>query len=102
MSQKPETVFRAKVDVRLKSIPNSWFESIQQRAIHGTPDKIGCVNGWFVALEIKADENSPVTALQEHKLMKIADANGMGVVVRPSNLDNTIEMLMHLAKEKKC
>lgn len=99
MSQKPETVFRQKVQKALDKIPHAWFESIQQKAIGGTPDILGCVNGFFVALELKADTKSTVSKLQEYKLKQIANANGLGFVVNPSNWLSTLELLHGLSKK---
>lgn len=101
MSQKPETVFRQKFQARLKQIDQAWFESIQQKAIAGTPDIIGCVNGYFVALELKATSKDKPTKLQELKLSRIAEANGMAVVVNPDNADHVIDMLIHLSRRKR-
>ena len=99
MSQKPETRFRAKVQRLLDLLPNSWFESIQQRTIQGTPDILGCVNGFFVALELKATPSSAITKLQELKIRRISDASGVAYVLHPDNLDSTINLLRHLAQE---
>ena len=99
MSQKPETIFRAKVRAKLDLIPNAWFESIQQKAIQGTPDLLGCINGRFVALELKSHAAAKVSALQELKLQKIASAGGVGFVVDPSNWEETYNVLKHLGDE---
>ena len=96
--QKPETLFRHKVDRLLKTIPNSWWESIQQRAIKGSPDKIGCVNGLFVALELKTAKGK-LSELQAHKMELIKVAGGIAVCLRPDNLDETIQYLIRLATE---
>lgn len=49
----------------------------------GIPDIIGCVEGRFVALEVKSpDGNHPVTELQEHTLKEITEAEGLAAVVR--------------------
>lgn len=101
MAQKPETKFRAKVDKRLHEVPYSWFESIQQKAIHGTPDKLGCVNGYFVALELKATDEEDLTPLQALKMNRVVAAGGMGVKVTPSNLDWVIELLKELAARRQ-
>ena len=100
MSQKPETKFRAKVRAKLDLLPNSWFESIQQRAIRGTPDILGCINGFFVALELKATATSSITALQEHKLKGIGRAGGVAYVIHPDNFDSAYALLQHLAEDK--
>lgn len=92
MAKKPETKFREKVDRLLKTIPNSCFESIQQKSIRGTPDKIGCVAGLFVALELKAGDGE-ATELQRHKLSRFAIAGGFTRVVNEENLNDVITTL---------
>lgn len=101
MSQKPETKFRAKVQRDLDTLKNCWNESIQQKAIHGTPDKILCINGWLVGLELKADERSPITKLQDHKLKQIAKAGGWGLVTHPQNWEETFKFLQYLDNMKR-
>ena len=96
MARKPETTFRHKVDILLSQIPNSWFESIQQRAIRGSPDKIGVINGHFVAIEIKTDVYK-ATPLQEYKLKQITAAKGHSYVLTPLNLEYVIKELNLLA-----
>ena len=96
MAVKPETLFRQRVDKKLKAIPNSWWESIQQRTIRGTPDKIGVVNGWFVALELKASFKNKPTALQQRKLDLINKCSGVAYVVHPGNLDDVFNILLDL------
>ena len=97
---KPETNFRQnKVLPFLKSLPNTWFESIQQLAIHGTPDTIACIKGKFVALEFKS-EDGEADPLQRHKLDKIQRAGGVGYVVSPQNWGIVRLELSRLAKAK--
>lgn len=91
--QKPETKFRAKFRKRLDAIENSWFESIQQKSINGTPDILGVINGYFVGLELKANLKSPVTPLQELKLKKIYEAGGFAAVVHPDNMEEILTAL---------
>lgn len=99
MSKKPETVFRAKVQAKLDLLPNSWWESIQQKTIQGTPDKLGCINGYFVALELKATPYDVASPLQLLKIQRIVDAGGVAFIIHPGNLDETIEVLKHIAEE---
>ncbi len=94
--QKPETKFRAKLRARLELVPNSFWESIQQKTIQGTPDIIGCVNGFFVALELKATPSASASALQLLKLKRICNAGGVGYLVHPENMENTLELINHL------
>ncbi len=98
--QKPETKFRQKVQKELDKLPNSWFESIQQKSFIGTPDILGCCNGHFVALELKATATSAISKMQEHKLKLIGQAGGIGIVVSPENWPNVLPMLRELCEEK--
>lgn len=100
MGQKGETKFRQRVDKFLKTIPDSWFESIQQKSINGSPDKIGVIAGLFVALELKASKKAGVTELQKYKLQKIVDAGGIGLVVYPENWTATKMFLLKLGGVK--
>lgn len=98
MSKKPETIFRNnKVRPALEKIPHSFWESIQQISIVGTPDIIGCVNGLFVAIEIKTDTGKR-SAMQAYKMDRIEkDALGIALVIQPSNLEESISYLNSLA-----
>ena len=85
MAQKTETVFRQnQVIPFLKTLRNTWFEPIQQKAIVGSPDFVLCVQGRFVALELKADSGS-LSKLQEFKLAKITSSGGHSLVAAPNN-----------------
>ena len=97
MSQKPETIFRAKLRSALEKIPCSFWESIQQTGIRGTPDLFGCICGVFVALEIKTDVGV-TSAIQLYKLNKIQEAGGVSFVVSPNNFEASIQFLENLAK----
>lgn len=46
----------------------------------GTPDILACVNGVFVAIEVKKPKGGVVSALQKSKLKKIRKAGGVGMV----------------------
>lgn len=85
MSKKPETLFTEKVDTELKRLFGNdiFIENIQQAAKIGTPDRLICLNGLFVALEIKTDEGKP-TKLQLLKLAKIERAGGFSAIVTPT------------------
>lgn len=80
----------------LKQLPNTYVMTIQQVSISGTPDLIICCNGWFVAWELKKDDSSKPTKLQEYTLNKIQKAGGVAVVVRPSNLEAQYAQLLQL------
>lgn len=85
MSQKPETVFRQnKVIPFLKTLRHTVYFPIQQRAICGTLDFLLCVQGHFVALELKSPGGS-TSKLQDFNLAKITQCKGHSLVADPNN-----------------
>ncbi len=100
MAQKPETVFRARADKKLKKIKNSWWESIQQTAIRATPDKIGCIQGYLVALEFKKDADTDLEKLQRYKATKIKAAGGFHFRVTPQNWEKVYRKLIRISNMK--
>jgi penicillin-binding protein-related factor A (putative recombinase) len=97
MAKKPETLFKEKVRKALDEIPNSFFEKIQQVSIRGTPDFVGCIDGMFIAIELKKSLKDKPDALQEYKLSKIAQSGGIGFVVAPENFKETYQVLLQMA-----
>lgn len=90
---KPETRFRqGKVLPFLKTLKNTWFEPIQQKAINGSPDYMLCVWGRFVALELKS-RGGKVSALQQHKLNEINRTGGIAIIADPDNWENAKQLL---------
>ena len=67
----------------LKTVPHcfSWKEHGGMYGTAGIPDIIACVNGSFVAFEVKT-EIGKTTALQDATIRKIINAGGTAVVVR--------------------
>lgn len=93
---KPETRFKQAVVKRLKDI-GCWFTKTQQVAIRGTPDILGCRNGKFFAMELKANEKAKRSALQEFELSCIQhQGKGIGLVVYPENLEEKLEIIKKL------
>lgn len=52
----------------------------------GIPDIIACVNGKFVAIEVKAENGHP-TELQLWNVEQIKKSNGIAVIAYPSDWD---------------
>lgn len=93
-----ETVFKKKVMSFLKTLPLTWFVKIQQVALRGTPDILACINGVFIALELKASNESPISLLQEFNLASIKKAGGVGLVVTPETWFTDRQVLASLSK----
>lgn len=94
-----ENTLRKRVMRRLQEVEGSWWESIQQAAIRGTPDVLGVVRGRFVALEFKSSEGA-LTALQRHKLLAIRAAGGGVYLVNPENEDVVVEELWKKSRSR--
>ena len=80
MSEKDTT---NKILKYLKSVPRcfAWKEHGSIYGTAGIPDIIACVNGRFVAFEVKT-QTGKATKLQEATIKKILSAGGVAAVVR--------------------
>lgn len=97
MAQKPETVFRQNTVIPdLRMLPNTAFFPIQQKTIKGDPDFLVCINGLFVAIELKSDKGQ-LSKLQEYKMNYILRARGITFVVTPGSWTKAYNILRQLA-----
>lgn len=105
MSQKDETNFKEKIMPILRSLPNSYWDKIQQLSKRGSPDIYGCIYGQFIAIELKASAKDEADPLQVHRLQQVANAHGFGFIVYPENFLATYNFLKKIAfkhiKQKK-
>lgn len=83
-----EKDFKNKVIDYLKSQPNTWYFKVWgggfQKA--GIPDLICCINGIFVAIELKADNGKP-TEIQKLNIKNINAAGGIGIILYPAGFE---------------
>lgn len=95
--KKKETRFKEKVQADLKSLSNIWFFKSDERAVRGILDVIMCLNSFFVALELKADEDTPAKnheVLQEYNANKIrTKAKGLAFKVTPATWPSIFKVL---------
>jgi len=98
MAQKPETVFKQRIMPFLKRLPKTWVVKVQQVSIRGTPDILMCVNGVFVALELKTIVGK-VDQLQQYTIDKINRCGGYAFIVDPSNWERIHEFLKYLSEK---
>ena len=61
----------------------------------GIPDILSCVNGHFVAIEVKAQNGKP-SELQLHIINEIREAGGFAVVVYPSGFSKLKDFIYKL------
>jgi hypothetical protein len=96
LASKPETNFRNNiVNPFLKTLRNTWACSVQQISTIGTPDKLLCINGTFVALELK-DRKGKLSTLQKHNLSLIKEAGGIALVADQDTWMTVKDILLHL------
>lgn len=64
----------------------------------GIPDILACVNGYFVAVEVKAQHGKP-SELQKHHINNINKAGGFGVILYPQDFVFFKSMIKHLMND---
>ena len=63
----------------------------------GVPDILACVNGHFLAIEVKA-ERGRVSELQRINIEHINNCGGVALVVKPSNFEELKQIIFKLKK----
>lgn len=94
MAKKKETTFKEKVLRDLRALPLTWCVKVNQVALRGTPDVLACMDGNFIALELKAAEDSHIDELQMYTLGRINECGGSAFVVFPNNWNATLSVLV--------
>ena len=64
----------------------------------GVPDILASVNGYFVGIEVKAQNGRP-SELQLYNVRKIRESGGFAYIVYPSGWDELKEILAGLLKD---
>lgn len=90
---KGETQFKERFAPHLKCIPFSYWIKTQMMSVLGIPDYLGCVQGRFVAIELKRDAKEKPTRLQRYVLDKIEEAGGLVFVAHPQNAEDVIKSI---------
>ena len=84
MPKQRETIFAERVDRDLKEAfgKDVHITNIQQRAKAGDPDRIICLRGNFIAIELKV-KGGVLSEMQKVKLSRIANSGGRIFVATP-------------------
>ena len=64
----------------------------------GVPDIVACINGYFIAIELKTDTGR-VSKLQEYNLEEIRKAGGIAIVLRPKQFNSFKKFIKEM---KRC
>ena len=93
-----EKQFENKIKKFLKS-HGIWFTKVwgggYQKA--GIPDILACVNGRFVAIELKGSSGKP-TELQKYNIRRINECNGVGVILYPKDFERFKLLILDLLR----
>jgi len=76
-----ESRIQTKIIKWLDAQPNVWTVKTIVTNKTGTPDILCCIDGRFVALEVKAAKGKP-SKLQEYRIAEIRSAGGEAHIVR--------------------
>ena len=89
-----EKIFENKIKSYLKSIGAYFIKTHGDRFSKvGTPDILACVNGKFVAVEVKGEKGKP-SELQLYHIEQIQKAGG--IWLPDDNVSSIIELLARL------
>ena len=64
----------------------------------GIPDILACINGYFVGIEVKAQNGRP-SDLQLYNVREIRDAGGFAFILYPSGFDKFKKFVLNLREE---
>lgn len=95
-----EKNFENRIKAFLKS-EGAWFIKYwagSQFTKSGVPDILACVDGYFVAIEVKGPNGKP-SELQLHTIKKIREAGGFAFVLYPSGFDEFKRFIHDLKNE---
>ena len=97
MPKKAETLLGEKFDRLLKAIygRDVVIFNIQQRTRRFDPDRLICIRGHFLAVELKSQDGS-LTQLQKVKLLEVRLAKGLALSVCPDTLEDALDHLMEV------
>ena len=84
-----EKIFENQIKNFLKSLPNTYYFKYWAGPYSksGIPDIIACVNGHFVAVEVKAENGKP-SELQLYHLEQIRKAGGHSFLLYPKGFED--------------
>lgn len=94
-----EKTFENKVKRFLES-SGAWFVKFFANSYtkSGIPDILACVNGYFVGIEVKAQNGRP-SELQLHNVKKIREAGGFAIVLYPSGFEKFKQFIVDLSHD---
>ena len=94
-----EKIFENEIKKYLLSLPNTWHFKYWAGPYSksGIPDIIACVNGHFVAIEVKGPSGH-ASELQKRNVRLIQESKGYACVVYPKDFEKLKKELRELCK----
>lgn len=95
----PEKTFENKVKTFIKA-QDCWFVKFfaNKMTKEGIPDVLSCINGYFVAVEIKAQNGKP-SDLQIYHCEEIRKAGGFAFILYPSGFNDFKKFVEDLKRD---
>jgi hypothetical protein len=98
VAKKPETTFKERCQADLKTVDNLWCLKTNEVAVRGIPDLLMCVNGIFVAVELKKSSKDKAVALQSYIGERIkTKAKGLFYVACPETWPRVLMDIRRIA-----
>lgn len=99
MIKQNEKAFENKIKKYLDTLPKEWHFKhwAGQYSKAGVPDIIGCINGRFIGIEVKASKGKP-TMLQIRNIKQINDAGGYARIVYPEQFEELKDDLQKIIR----
>ncbi len=91
-----EKAYENKIKKFIESV-GGWWVKFHGNAFtrDGIPDLLCCVNGKFLAIEVKGDDGEP-SKLQLHEIEEIKKAGGVALVSYPDDFEELKELIRGL------
>lgn len=88
-----EKTYENKIKKFIESV-GGWWIKFHGNAFtrDGVPDLLCCVNGYFLAIEVKGDGGKP-SKLQLHEINKIDEAGGIALVSYPDDFEELKKLI---------
>ena len=95
-----EKHFEKKIKAYLQN-EDAWFVKFFANSFtkKGIPDVLACVDGYFIGIEVKAENGHP-TELQIYHCDQIRKAGGFAFILYPTGFDKFKEFIENLKKEQ--
>ena len=88
MARRAEAVLCEKIMRKLRKIPDSFWERVEQQAVRGTADIVGCLGGVFYWIEVKTKFSEKLDKrekLQQYKAGQVLEAGGAVLLLDSGN-----------------